>query len=880
MINAWQYNKLETARPRTPGRARLPPSPPGSRARCLARRLSRWTKISGMSQSRISGPFPIHPSRHSSRTKFFLFATALALVANSFAANASETTSVSDPEIQNFLQNLCSDCHADGASEGGLDLDTLPGTIGGAADLAVWVRIHDRVQSGEMPPPDSSSLDESQRTDFTTALAAPLTQHHASVKGTVLRRLNRREYENTLNDLFGTAVELETLLPADGRSHEFDNVGESLGISMVHLERYLDAADLVLESAIAKTADPPKTHLIETHYAETREAKTHLGKVWKQLDDGSVVFYQAFGYPDGMLRTSSIPESGRYRISITGYAHQTDQKIPFYVGAKSFARGSEQPTLGYFDMPPLGPDGEMTTIELAAHLEYRYMLNIIPYGLVVRDYNIRNDGVDGYTGPGLAIAKVRVEGPLNDDFPSRGHRLIFDDWQRDEVMPNPPSKREKSWYKPEFELTSNNPDESLRSSLQRVATAAMRRPVNEAELTPYIELFRSEQDRGASTEEALRTAVAAILCSPDFLYFREPAGRLDDHAIATRLSYFLHRTTPDVALLKAADKNELTRSTESLLSHAKRLVADPRLDRFVIDFTDAWLNLRDIDQTSPDQKLFPEYDRYLRDSMVEETRQFFATLLRENLPVTNLVKSDFAMLNLRLADHYGIEGVDHADIRRVPLPKDSVRGGLLGQASVLKVTANGTNTSPVVRGVWVTERLLGVHPAPPPPGISGVEPDIRGAATLRQLLDQHRNEDSCRACHALIDPPGFALESFNPIGGWRDRYRSLGEGERIDLRVNNRRVQYRLGLPVDSSGALPSGESFDGFEAFRECLLKAPDQLAKSLITKWLTFATGREMGFSDREEIESLTRQSAQRGHRLRTMLALVIASDIFRTK
>ncbi|WP_461506004.1 DUF1592 domain-containing protein [Rhodopirellula baltica] len=833
-----------------------------------------------MSPSRILRLLPTDPSRHPSRPQFFLLAAALALGTHSFAVNAGEPTSVSNPEIQTFLQNHCSDCHADGASEGGLNLDTLPRTIGGAADLAVWVRIHDRVQTGEMPPPDSSTLDETRRTDFIAALATPLNQHHASEKGTVLRRLNRREYENTLNDLFGTAVELETLLPADGRNHEFDNVGESLGISMVHLERYLDAADLVLESAIAKTADPPPVHLIDTHYAETREAKTHLGKVWKQLDDGSVVFYQNFGYPDGMLRTSSIPESGRYRILITGYAYQTDQKIPFYVGAKSFARGSEQPTLGYFDMPPLGPDGEMTTIELTAHLEYRYMLNIIPYGLVVRDYNIRNDGLDGYTGPGLAIANVQLEGPLKDEFPSRGHRLIFDDWQREEIMPNPPSKREKSWYKPEFELTSSNPDESLRNSLQRAASAAMRRPVNASELTPYIELFRSEQDRGASTEDALRTAVAAILCSPDFLYFREPAGKLDDHAIATRLSYFLHRTTPDKALLRAAGQNELTRSTESLLSHAKRLVAEPRFDRFVVDFTDAWLNLRDIDQTSPDQKLFPEYDRYLRDSMVEETRQFFASLIRENLPVTNLVKSDFAMLNLRLANHYDIEGVDHADIRRVRLPNDSVRGGLLGQASVLKVTANGTNTSPVVRGVWVTERLLGVHPAPPPPGISGVEPDIRGAATLRQLLDQHRSEESCHSCHALIDPPGFALESFNPIGGWRDRYRSLGEGERIDLRVNNRRVQYRLGLPVDSSGTLPSGVSFEGFDAFRDCLLNDPDQLAKSLITKWLTFATGREMGFSDRQEIESLTRQSAQRGHGLRTMLALVIASDIFRTK
>lgn len=791
--------------------------------------------------------------------------------------------------VRNFLQTHCADCHADGASEGGLDLDRLGADLSDAAVLDVWIRIHDRVRDGEMPPPDASSLSKSDALKFADAIRGPLEHAHAKQKATVLRRLNRREYENTLNDLFGTEVELKSLLPADGRSHEFDNVGETLGISMVHLERYLSAADTVLDAAIAKTVHAPKQHHIDTHYAETREGKTHLGKVWKQLPDGAVVFYQDFGYPDGMLRTSSIPKAGRYRITITGYAHQSDTPIPFYVGAKSFARGSERPTLGYFDIPPLGEDGEPTTVELEAFLDERYMLNIIPYGLVVRDYNIRRDGVDGYDGPGLAIRKVTLDGPIQESFPSRGHRLIFDGWQRTEIEPHPPSKREKSWYVPEFQLGSEDVDSAMKATLRRVAEAAMRRPATSTELQPYVQLFHAEWDResndepsaqAADPEEALRTAVAAILCSPDFLYFREPEGRLDDHALAVRLSYFLNRTFPDERLRADADAGGLVGNANALIEHARRLLSDPKSTRLVEDFTDAWLNLRDMDQTSPDQKLFPEFDTYLRDSMLEETRSFFAKLLQENRPVTDLIQPDFAMLNRRLAEHYGIEGVEHADVRPVAISRDSLRGGLLGQASILKVTANGTNTSPVVRGVWVTERVLGIHPAPPPPGISGVEPDIRGAATLRQLLDRHRDEDSCRACHALIDPPGFALESFNPIGGWRERYRSLGEGDRVDLQVKNRRVQYRLGLPVDASGELPSGESFDGFQTFRQYLVSQPDQLARTVITKWLTFATGREMGFSDRAEIDALVARSAKTHHSFRDMLELVVTSQIFQTK
>ncbi|MCA9082271.1 MAG: DUF1588 domain-containing protein, partial [Planctomycetaceae bacterium] len=234
----------------------------------------------------------------------------------------------------------------------------------------------------------------------------------------------------------------------------------------------------------------------------------------------------------------------------------------------------------------------------------------------------------------------------------------------------------------------------------------------------------------------------------------------------------------------------------------------------------------------------------------------------------------------RLAEHYDLPPVDGPHIRPVPLPADSVRGGLLSQGSILKVSANGTNTSPVVRGVWVMERILGESPPPPPAGVPGVEPDIRGASTLRELLDKHRALDSCRACHELIDPPGFALESFNPIGGWRDRYRSLGEGDRVDTEVRGQRVRYKLGPPVDATGQLLDGRRFGGFHEFRDLLAQEHSVLAEALTRKLLTFATGREMGFSDRPEIRVIVTRTAQSEHGVRDLLLEVVDSKVFREK
>ncbi|MCA9058800.1 MAG: DUF1592 domain-containing protein, partial [Planctomycetaceae bacterium] len=375
-------------------------------------------------------------------------------------------------------------------------------------------------------------------------------------------------------------------------------------------------------------------------------------------------------------------------------------------------------------------------------------------------------------------------------------------------------------------------------------------------------------------------------CSPAFLYLQDSAsaissandGQLNDFALATRLSYFLTRTAPDEELLMTAAKGTLSTDPAVLTAQVERLLHHPHHQRFVDDFTDAWLNLRDLEFTNPDGALFPEFDRFLQWSMVQETHQFLEALTNENLAITNVVRSDFGMFNNRLGMHYGIDGIEGPELRRVALRADSVRGGFLSQGSVLKVSANGTNTSPVVRGVYVMERILGHQSPPPPAGVPGVEPDIRGASTLREILDRHRSVESCRSCHQVIDPPGFAMESFNPIGGWRDRFRSLGEGERIDTEINGQRVRYRLGPPVDATGVFPDGRTFQGFREFRDLLAEDETTLARAFATKLLIFATGRDMGFSDRAEIDRIVSNTQHSGYGVRDLLHAVVQSEIFR--
>lgn len=812
----------------------------------------------------------VHPSRLPFRW-MLLISLLVTPALSQESPNRRSPDRVPDQRHLDFLKRNCLDCHEGESGEGGFAVDHLILDLGTEEHFAKWERIHDRLNRGEMPPEDAGQPDPVAKSKFLAELQQSLTAAHAKSKSTMLRRLNRQEYENSLNDLFGIELKLADQLPEDGRAHEFDNVGSALSLSMVHLEKYMAAARQVLDEAIAKTTMQPEIQRIEGSYANTREGEEFIGKIWKQLPDGAVVRFSGGGYPSGMIRSANVRDSGRYRIEVTGYAYQSGQPITFSVGGTTFKQGAEKPIYGYFVFQP----GQPQTIELETPIESGYMIQIEPHGIEDPDRYQRKSIAD-YAGPGLAIQSVVLTGPLMDQFPSRGHRLIFDGIRRMEVEPGDPRQKTKPWYKPRFEIESDNELLDAGQSLERIAAFAFRRKVTADEVKPYLDLFESQRQTGQSFEDSLRQSVTAIFCSPRFLFLQETDGPLNDFEIATRLSYFLQRTMPDRQLLSLAARGKL-REPDQILAQAQRLMQSPRFQRFIEDFADAWLNLREMDFTAPDESLFPEYDPYLRYSMPLETYAFVRELLESNLPIRNLVQSDFAMLNERLAEHYGIPDVSGPAIRKVSLPPESLRGGILSQASVLKVSANGTNTSPVVRGVYVLERILGETPLPPPPGVPGIEPDIRGATTLREQLVQHRSLTQCQSCHRKIDPPGFALEFFNPIGGLRDRYRSLGEGERVDVRVRGRKVHYRLGPPVDGSGVTETGEKFEDYRQFRELLVANEKRLARAFTEKLLTFAAGRELGFSDRPEVERIVESTAAGGYRAADLLQAVMTSRIF---
>ena len=779
--------------------------------------------------------------------------------------------------LPKFIDKYCSDCHADGVDKGGLDFDKLKYNLKDPASFAVWERVYDRVLSGEMPPKKKKKQPSAEDLQsFDKALSPNLQNAHKFAKGTVLRRLNRIEYQNTLNDMFGTNLRIADMLPEDGRSHEFDNVGEALGMSMVQLQRYINIAEKVIDTAVEKRPTPPEIrekNISYNHKGMTR----HVGKKFKQLKDGTVVRFHGTTWPNGILQASNMKQEGWYEVELRGYGYQATKPMIFSASAMSYAAGSSKPHYGFHSVPPNKP----ATIKLLVYMENGHMLTFEPYGINYKGPWLKPKEKfhpNTYKGPGFAVENVKIRGPIRKEFPSRGHQLLFAGLDRQAQKPSNPKHLKNPNYRFTFKINSKDPNADASVVLNRVAQKAFRK--NNPDIAPYIALFKSEVQKGESFENALKTAATSILCAPEFLFLKEKPGQLDDFAIASRMSYFLTRTLPDDQLFELAQKGKL-KDPAVRKAELYRLMKKPEFDRFIEDFCNAWLNLRDMDFTEPDKTLFPEYAAYLRYSMPKETYGFFKEIIKSNLSVSNFIKSDFTVINDRLAELYKIDGVDGPHFRKVKLPADSVRGGFLAQASVHKVSANGTNTSPVVRGIWVLERILGVTPPPPPPNVPGVEPDIRGAETLREILDKHRDSPNCNSCHTKIDPLGFALESFSPIGVYREHFRAKkGKGKRITPRVHGSWASYYEELPVDSSGQFSDGRSFKSFNEFRNHLLKDKEQVAKTVAKKLLTFATGRDMGFSDREEIARIVKATAKNDYRLRDIFEEILNSKIFLSK
>ena len=557
------------------------------------------------------------------------------------------------------------------------------------------------------------------------------------------------------------------------------------------MDRYLDAADKALGVAIANRPQPPASTAKYDCRLE-HGIKNSTERVFR-FPENELITFSSSHWNAVVLWQFYPSDRGRYRIRIPARGVQSAGKpVTFRIDAGSMLMGEKNHLAGYYDAPADKPG----TIELVDRFEPTNTIRILPYGLATAQ-TVDKIGADVYDGPGLGLGQIEVEGPLYDAWPPESHRRIFGELKQASAPSGNQADR--------LEVVSDQPAADAERIVRAFVRRAFRRPVPEERIEPILALVRAKLGEGRSFEQAVRVGLMATLAAPEFLFLDEQPGPLDDYALASRLSYFLWSTMPDDELGTLAEAGRLG-DAEVLAGQVERMLGDARSAALVDNFVGQWLGLRDIDFTLPSQILYPEFDDLLRVSMQREVELFFAELLKQDLSVANFVASDFSLLNGRLAQHYGIPGVDGWEFRKVQLPAGSHRGGVLTMAGVLKVTANGTNTSPVTRGAWVLDRILGTPPPKPPENVAALEPDIRGATTIREQLAKHRQIATCASCHTHIDPPGFALESFDVIGGWREHYRVTGNGREVTL--GGRRMPYLEGLPVDPTGTLADGRAF------------------------------------------------------------------------
>jgi hypothetical protein len=669
---------------------------------------------------------------------------------------------------------------------------------------------------------------------------------------------------------------------------------------------------------------------------ETREREA-VGKV-------SSIFSDAGQYGWGF----NAPAAGRYRIRLKGYSvwvsgggigrwfyeGQGAEKAPVYwlpvwhrpnadeiwpgrndepIGIYAQSGAQTRP-IGVMDFTPEPAVGEIE-VQLAGGESIRTDgMRLFRTRVNGSDEQYVNPLATKEGMPGYAVQWLEVTGPLEDSRAANGYQLLFGDLPMrrlgegekggvplETVTPaatpppgGPPGGGLIGLAGPggfgrspiknvAVEVLSKSPQQDAERLLRGFLKTTYRRPVEESEVQRFLGLFKREFDLGSGFARSMLTAYTGVLVSPGFVYVEEQPGKLDDLALATRLSLFLWNSTPDAALRARAERGEL-RKPAVLRAETERLLNDPKSRRFVDAFTDYWLDLRKIDDTSPSATIYNDYelDEPLKLAALDETQLFFAELLRTNLPAKNIVASDFTYLNERLANHYGIRGVKGAGMRRVSLPEGSDRGGLMTMASVLKLTANGTTTSPVLRGHWITERILGVEMRPPPPSVKAVEPDIRGAVTIRQQLAKHRDNPSCASCHIKMDPPGFALESFDVMGARRDRYRAVAENVKPEpgYGMNGQAFAFHYGLPVDSAGELPDGRAFRDIKEFKRHVLKEEVPIARNLAKQLVVFATGAPVRFSDRAELERILQRAKSSQYGVRTLVEEIVRSELFQTK
>ena len=721
-----------------------------------------------------------------------------------------------EEDVTGFIKEHCSLCHDDLDPEAELDLTRFSSSEAAIKEPAIWFAVEAQLIRGEMPPKDQARPEQAE----IDAVLSWISSEFGSVDAdsappgeVVLRRLNSTEYANSVRDLTGVEFNAQDFFPADAIGHGFNTVGEALSVSELSLERYLEAAELVASEAILLEREGPPL---------TRQYKGELQSERAEFRDGGLWL----PWVAEAQATHTFPRDGEYILRFKGWstkAGDEEAKVALRLAGKR---------LKVFEMPGSrdAPDVHELQVRIKAgeHMIAARFINDF-YKPAKPDGTRRDRNV--------MINSIEITGPID-----------------------PPKLSSFQQHLMNEEVTGGG---TLRRRQQRLleylAERVWRRPISRTELG---RLERTIPE-GSTLEEGARLALTVLLSSPHFIYRVEfgleteediKEAKLTEWELATRLSYFLWSTCPDDELRSLARRGDLS-DPEILSEQIDRLLKDPRSRSLAENFATQWLQIGVLGEARPDSDLFPEFDEELRLAMREETLRFFDHILREDLPASDLLEADFSLLNERLASHYGVAGVSGEMMRVVSL-EQTERRGLLGHASVLTATSNPTRTSPVRRGKWVLEALLGTPPPPPPPGSDSLEPDTEmSGATLRERFERHRDDAACAVCHDKIDPIGFALENYDPIGRWRDQ----SEGQ-----------------DIDPTGEFPDGYTFAGPGEMGRHLLNG-DRFERALAEKLFIYALGRGLERTDRGHITQVLEQAGA-DPILREMIRAVVFTRAFR--
>ena len=752
-----------------------------------------------------------------------------------------------------LVNEYCLSCHNSITKTAGLELDTINARQMDS-NWEAWEKVVRKLRARQMPPAGMPRPDEDTYRAALASLGTSLDSLAAATpnpgRTDTFRRLNRTEYHNAILDLLALEVDVASLLPGDSYSYGFDNVTVG-NLPPTLLERYVAAAEKISRLAVGRLSRRPGGSIIRIRPDLTQE---------KHLDGLPV------GTRGGALVPHTFPVDGEYEIKIR-LARDRNEHVEGLSETHELELLLDRERVGVFTVEPAPIREENLLIfqpsqpNLDDHLKIRVPVTAGPHTL----------GVTFPKKPSLLLETARQ--PYESHFNYYRHPRIqpavysvsiigpYDS----EGAGDTPSRRRV------FVCRPDNPDEEdgcARRILATLMRRVYRRPVTDEDLQKPIELYRAARAK-EGFEAGIEIGLAALLVSPEFLFRieQDPAGvaphtayRISDLELASRLSFFLWSSIPDDELLDVAARGELAKPAE-LEQQVRRMLADPRALNLVSNFASQWLHLRNLESVTPDKRIFPDFDDNLRQAFRRETELFVESILREDRSVLDLLRAKYTFVNERLAKHYGIPHVYGSRFRRITFDEDAARGGLLRHGSILAVTSYATRTSPVIRGKWILDNILGVPPPQQPPGVSDL-PEAKTVGrelSMRERLAEHRANPVCANCHRLMDPIGFALENYDAIGRWRS---------------------VEAGLPIDTSGELWEGTPFDGVGELEEALLRRPELFVTTVTEKLLVFATGRGVEYYDGPAIRKILREARAEGYRFSSLVVGIVNSMPFQMR